>query len=185
MVGKRTSGPPLSTAQNRSTIMAKLYSLYPAVLGQIGSEGGEGRREWGEEGRRVERRGEETREEEKGEEGKGRREEKMGAKERIASHNPGNISTHTNIHTHTPILMGWCSISSSPSPNNISHEQLTSGRYTHLNEYNSIAHGHVKNKVVLIGSFWCSNYYGVTCSSKDALSLERYDLWGYGVMPYL
>ena len=34
-------GPPLSTAQNRSTIMAKLYPLYTAVLGQIGGEGSE------------------------------------------------------------------------------------------------------------------------------------------------
>ena len=40
-------GPPLSTAQNRSTIMAKLYPLYPAVLGQIvgGGEGPEGKEE--------------------------------------------------------------------------------------------------------------------------------------------
>ena len=69
-------GPPLSTAQNRSTIMAKLYPLYPAVLRLIvreGSEGGERRRGGG--GRIVRRQ----------EEGKGRREEKMGAKEGIAS----------------------------------------------------------------------------------------------------
>ena len=75
-------GPPLSTAQNRSTIVAKLYPLYPAVLRQIGGEGcegGEGRREGGEGrggGGRMERRGEE---------GKGSREEKMGAKVGIAS----------------------------------------------------------------------------------------------------
>ena len=36
------NGPPLSTAQNSSTIMAKLYPLYPAVLGQVGGEGSEG-----------------------------------------------------------------------------------------------------------------------------------------------
>ena len=34
--------PPLNTAQNSSTIMAKLYPLYSAVLGQIGGEGSEG-----------------------------------------------------------------------------------------------------------------------------------------------
>ena len=53
-------GPPLSTAQNRSTIMAKLYPLYPAMLGQLGvegNEGGDGRRVGGEE------RGEEDRRE--------------------------------------------------------------------------------------------------------------------------
>ena len=76
--------------------MAKLYPLYPAVLGQLGgdrNEGGKGRRE--EErggGGRMERRGQERREEE----GKVRRDEKMGAKEGIASTTLGNISTHIN-----------------------------------------------------------------------------------------
>ena len=39
-------GPPLSTAQNRSTIMAKLYVHYIQLLGRrIGSEGRMGREE--------------------------------------------------------------------------------------------------------------------------------------------
>ena len=48
---------------------------------------------------------------------------------------------HTQTYTYQSdlplILVGWCSLSTSPSPpNNIGQEQLTSGRHTHLNEYN-------------------------------------------------
>ena len=80
VTGKRTT---TSTAQNRSTIMAKLYPLYPAVLGQNrwrnvegkgeekGKRRGEGRREGRREGEeRDEGEGEEKRRE-GGEEGNG------------------------------------------------------------------------------------------------------------------
>ena len=47
---------------------------------------------------------------------------------------------HTQTYTYQSdlplILVGWCSLSASPSPsNNIGQEQLTSGRHTLLNEY--------------------------------------------------
>ena len=77
-------GPPLSTAQNSSTIMAKLYSLCPAVLGQVGGEGSEGG------GREVEEeRGKKRTGEAKG--GKGRREgeERGGEKEKMRQEERG------------------------------------------------------------------------------------------------
>ena len=56
--------------------MAKLYPLYPAVLGQIGGEGskGGGRQERGKGNRRGERRGQGRGERERREEGKGEEE---------------------------------------------------------------------------------------------------------------
>ena len=115
--GKRTT-VPLSTAQNRSTIMAKLYPLYPAELGQIvreGSEGGEGRREGGEE-----RGGREDGKKARGGDGEERRED--GSKGGDSKHNItqissaplGNISVGhgTHKHTHKPTFPEW----STPHP---------------------------------------------------------------------
>ena len=112
-------------------------------------EKGERRKE-GEGGWREGERKEEG--QERGREGKRREGEEMGAKEGIASRTSHRLHrplatypwdmAHTNIHIHPPfqsgpplILVGWCSISSSPCPpNNIGQEQLTSGRHTHLNK---------------------------------------------------
>ena len=71
-------------------------------------------------------------------------------------HETWHTQTYTYQNDLPLILVGWCSLSSSPSPpNSIGQEQLTSGRHTHLNEYDlylpqsSIVCGHVKNKAVL------------------------------------
>ena len=82
--------------------------------------------------------------------GEGRRGEVKGGGEEVKGEGKGEERMRqegrglANIHIHPPfqsgpllILVGWYSLSSSPSPpNNIGQEQLTTGRHTYLNEYN-------------------------------------------------
>ena len=125
--------------------------------------------------------------------GEGRREDETGGKRTSKGGDSKHITpacidnsatypwdmAHTNIHppfqSGPLILVGWCSLSSSPSPpNNIGHEQLTSGRHTHLNEYNIPS---PEQKCL-----WpCQekSFVATGVSSKDALSWERHELWGY------
>ena len=92
--------------------------------------GGEWRREGGE-GKGEER----MRQEEEDEQRRGYQAQHHTCTDNSATY-PWDIA-HTNIHIHPPfqsvpllIVVGWCSLSSSPSPpNNIGQEQLTTGRH--------------------------------------------------------